>query len=301
MRTLRIDDLDAIVTLAQRAFPFDELNRSYLSERIWGDPDCESDLLLGQWNGERLAAFMIGVTRITKSGRTGYIKLFATDPEMRGQGLASELLSQMEMRLAGKGVRQILVSGCAPWYIFAGVDVRYTPALIMLQKAGYSNVGDAVNMLVDLHALPLPNAALLDRPQQHGIQLRRMKPGDAGAFVAWAKATWNENWAVEGLMALEHKPVSAFLALQDDAIVGFAAYDGARPGWFGPMGTTNQLRGQGIGGALYLLCLEDMRRQGYAQAEISWAGPTAFYSKLSGAYIHRVFRRWKKELPAFGG
>lgn len=69
----------------------------------------------------------------------------------------------------------------------------------------------------------------------------------------------------------------------EDKLVGFACYDATCKGFFGPTGVDDVCRGKGVGTALLLACLHDMRAQGYGYAVIGGAGPVAFYEKTVGA------------------
>ena len=66
-------------------------------------------------------------------------------------------------------------------------------------------------------------------------------------------------------------------------MVGFACYDTAALGLFGPMGVIESMQGKGIGKALLLACLVEMKIKGYGYAVIGWAGPQDFYAKIAGA------------------
>jgi predicted N-acetyltransferase YhbS len=80
-----------------------------------------------------------------------------------------------------------------------------------------------------------------------------------------------------------HSPFSCYIAQQDQKIIGFACYDAAALGYFGPTGVTENSRGKGIGKALLLACLLEMKLKGYGYAIIGWAGPQEFYEKAVGA------------------
>ncbi|NUP67682.1 MAG: GNAT family N-acetyltransferase, partial [Nonomuraea sp.] len=75
----------------------------------------------------------------------------------------------------------------------------------------------------------------------------------------------------------------------------FAAW-GARPAWFGPMGTAPDARGLGLGGVLLRRCLADQRAAGQASAQIGWVGPLRFYSRAVGARAERVFWLYRRDL-----
>jgi predicted N-acetyltransferase YhbS len=75
------------------------------------------------------------------------------------------------------------------------------------------------------------------------------------------------------------------VAEREGRIVGFAAYECTRRGFFGPTGVVPDERRRGTGGALLFRCLESMREMGYAYAIIGGVGPQRFYEKLCGAFV----------------
>ncbi len=62
-------------------------------------------------------------------------------------------------------------------------------------------------------------------------------------------------------------------------------------GFFGPTGVDESARGKGIGHALLLKTLLDMRDQGYGYAIIGGAGPVDFYQRSVGATRSRALHR----------
>ena len=76
-----------------------------------------------------------------------------------------------------------------------------------------------------------------------------------------------------------------FIATIQREIVGFAAYECTRRGFFGPTGVVSTAQGKGIGKALLLASLWALREMGYVYAIIGAAGPVRFYQKTVGAII----------------
>lgn len=139
------------------------------------------------------------------------------------------------------------------------------------------------DMLVRLYDLP-DASPYLQRVQTHGIRIRRAEPWDRERLKHFISQTFNPLWAVEAERAFSHWPISAYLATQGPTIVGFAAYECSRRGFFGPTGVLPELRGKGIGAALLLRSLQSMWEMGYAYAIIGGVGPAAFYEKVCGAF-----------------
>ena len=99
----------------------------------------------------------------------------------------------------------------------------------------------------------------------------------------WVAERFGPGWASEAAVALGNRPVSLFLATQGSALAGFACYDATARGMFGPIGVQADVRGLGLGQALLLACLDDMRSMGYAYAVVGSAGPTGFFQRTVGA------------------
>lgn len=138
------------------------------------------------------------------------------------------------------------------------------------------------DMLVRLYALPDPGPALASAAQQR-VSIRRPEPWERALVVEWVRTTFSEGWAAECATAFSARPPSCFVAIRDQALVGFACHDCTRRNFFGPAGVADGDRGRGIGTALTLAALAAMRDAGYAYAIIGGVGPAAFYAKVGGA------------------
>ena len=91
------------------------------------------------------------------------------------------------------------------------------------------------------------------------------------------------NSTAEVETAFAQVPVTLFIAVRDDTILGFACYDVTCRNFFGPEGVAASERGRGIGRALLLSALHAQRALGYAYAIIGGVGPAEFYAKTVGA------------------
>ncbi len=140
------------------------------------------------------------------------------------------------------------------------------------------------DMLVKLYQLPdtLPSFPNLEA---QGIKLRKPIASEKSLVVEWVRENFGLVWGDEMDVAFSRAPVSAFLAQQDRAILGFACYDTSALGFFGPTGVLDSFQGRGIGRALLLACLLEMRSKGYGYAIIGWIGPQEFYEKVAGATV----------------
>jgi predicted N-acetyltransferase YhbS len=140
------------------------------------------------------------------------------------------------------------------------------------------------DMLVRLYDLP-DAPPVYERAREAGVTVRRADPWDRTRYRRFVEETFGEMWAVEADLAYRQSPITAYLAEREGRIVGFAAYECTRRGFFGPTGVQRDERGRGIGAALLFRCLESMREMGYAYAVIGGVGPREFYEKQCGAFV----------------
>lgn len=140
------------------------------------------------------------------------------------------------------------------------------------------------DMLVHLLSLP-QEPELFQALEEKGIYIQRAMTPDKFRIVSWVKKHFGDGFAGECDAAFSHHPVSCFLAVRDNEILGFACYDATHPDFFGPTAVLESQRGQRIGNALLLRSLESMREKGYAYAIIGGVGPIAFYKKTVGATL----------------
>jgi len=138
------------------------------------------------------------------------------------------------------------------------------------------------DMLVKLYDLK-DDWDFLDGQAGLGVTIR--KPIGAGEhlIVNWVEKHFEPAWASETDKALSNQPVTCFIAIQGQKLIGFACYDASALGFFGPTGVLEAYRGRGTGKALLLACLLDMKLAGYGYAVIGFVDPVEFYTKAVGA------------------
>lgn len=141
-----------------------------------------------------------------------------------------------------------------------------------------------VDMLVRLYALP-DGAPLRQRVAEQGVTVRLCRPFDMHAAEEWIARTFSTRWVSEFQVAMAHQPCGCVVATQNRKVVGFACYDATARGFIGPMGVDPELRQGGVGKALLVTALEQMRAIGYAYAVIGGTGPQDFYARTVGATV----------------
>jgi GNAT superfamily N-acetyltransferase len=140
------------------------------------------------------------------------------------------------------------------------------------------------DMLVRLYALPAGNADE-DRLRAQGVEVRRAIAPEKHLVAQWVREQFNEHWASECEVSFTRSPVSCYVAIETNRVLGFACYDATMKDFFGPTGVAPEQRGRGIGRALLVAALHAMRAEGYAYAIIGGVGPAEFYAKAAGAVL----------------
>ncbi|WP_218004541.1 GNAT family N-acetyltransferase [Microtetraspora niveoalba] len=282
-------DVAALGELAAAALTLDAAEAPRLVARLASPPADRrwTALATGDLDGAVLASVS------TRDPSVGHIDLLAVHPEARGAGRGRALVRAAEEWLRGEGVGTVRVSGNPPCYAWPGIDVRYTAAACLVESLGYEQERVAWNMTADLSGVALDERSLADDVERlagKGVAVHAAGSGERDAVTAFVRGEWNESWAWEA-----EEATGLHYASLDGEIIGFAAW-GARPAWFGPMGTAPAARGLGVGGVLLRRCLAEMRAAGLADAQISWVGPLRFYSGVVGARAERVFWLYRRDL-----
>ena len=139
-----------------------------------------------------------------------------------------------------------------------------------------------MDMLVNLRRLP----DLYEeekRMEGLGIRLINCFPADMLRAVDFVVKTFGKYAAGEARNCFGKMKSSLLLAVRGDEILGFACYDATAPDFFGPTAVLESERGKGIGKALLIRAMWELRNEGYAYAVIGDVGPAGFYEKTVGA------------------
>jgi GNAT superfamily N-acetyltransferase len=292
--TWRDDELAAIVALLNRASAYASFPTAQIEENLAADRGADPDLRLAVRLGPELVAAAVG----TERGEVSFVKILAVDPAHRRQGVGSALLAELERRLAARGAATLRVFADAPHYLRPGVDFRDTPFISFLERRGFRQVRAVCNMTADLATARLDTADDEARLAAAGFEVGRLRADEAEAFDRYLTERWGASWRVEGMASLRRDPISTHVARRDGRIVGFATHSVSGPGQFGPMGTNEELRGQGVGAVLLRRCLADQRAAGRPECDIQWVGPKGFYADHVGARITTCYWQYEKALTS---
>ena len=139
-----------------------------------------------------------------------------------------------------------------------------------------------MDYLVNLSVLA-PDPALDQRVAKASVTIRRALAPEYELVTGWVRRKFSPGWAGETAVSMMRQPPTCFLATRAEKLVGFACHESIARGFFGPTGVDEAVRGQGIGHALLLASLLDLKTMGYAYAIIGDVGPSEFYERTVGA------------------
>lgn len=139
-----------------------------------------------------------------------------------------------------------------------------------------------MDYLVNLSLLA-PDPELDARVRGAAVTIRRALAPELELVTGWVRQKFSAGWAGETAVSMMRQPPTCFLATKGEKLVGFACHESIARGFFGPTGVDEAVRGQGIGHALLLASLLDLKTMGYAYAIIGDVGPSEFYERTVGA------------------
>lgn len=139
-----------------------------------------------------------------------------------------------------------------------------------------------IDMLVRLYDLP-DAGRLKEALAEEGIVIRRCAPYERHIVAEWVGQTFSPKWVSEYKIAMSRQPAACIIATRNRAVIGFACYDVTARGFLGPMGIAPEARQHGLGKAVLISALEQLRALGFAYAVIGGVGPQEFYSRSVGA------------------
>lgn len=156
------------------------------------------------------------------------------------------------------------------------------------RKAWSSSAKPMRDLLVRLDTLAKKEKVVLNK----GYAVRRAAAFEKPVVLEWVGKTFSPKWAGEADVAFSRQPISCFIALHQERIVGFACYEVTSRGFFGPTGVDKNHEGKQLGTTLLLESLCALKAMGYVYAFIGGVGPAEFYVKAVGAVeIPGTFKR----------
>lgn len=287
--------LPRAVELFAKACLFDPAHR-VAEELLFGAASAE---LGAQPIGAYVREELVGVA--CTSGK--WLRVLAVDPKHRARGVGTALVERCEeaIRAHAPCVRLLDQPGN---YLAPGIDVRNRETIEWFERRGYKTLGSACNLVVDLTDNALISSERLAKRKEElarrGFVVDRLGASCVQSLTRRVVQAFSSGWAYQVRRASAMVPSGVHVATVRDTgeFAGFSVRDGNNQGlgWFGPMGTFPEFRGNGVGGALLLQTMLDVQKQGHKSCEVAWIGPREFYQKHVGIQSERHFCVMGKEL-----
>lgn len=280
-----------LVALMDLTLPGERLTEDELVTLCFDDPD--PTVVLGSPDGDAAIALVARAGR-PDGAPVAFIQALVVAPAQQGHGRGRSLVAAAEEWARGAGCRSLVAGAGAPYYLWPGIDVRWTTALALFEATGFADRGAVMNMACPTtHQASPPAGVTIDRV---------LEDADAARAADLCRRYWPD-WEAEARRAVDHGACLLARAVAGDGetdgsgdAIGFACHSVNRVGWVGPMATVPHLQHNGVGAALLSALCADLRVAGLAEAEISWVGPVEFYARAAGASVSRVFRQASKSL-----
>jgi ribosomal protein S18 acetylase RimI-like enzyme len=107
---------------------------------------------------------------------------------------------------------------------------------------------------------------LAERMEKAGVTIRRALAPELELVTGWVRQKFQMWWSSETVITMSRQPPTCFLATRDEKLIGFSCHEAIARGFFGPTGVDEAARGEGIGHALLLASLLDLKTMGYGYA-----------------------------------
>lgn len=278
-----IDRLDDLVALAHLALPDEDLGADDLAWCCFDDPprDRAQGRVGPSWTlGAEGPDGPIGAVSVSLRHHddltSAHVQLLVVAPAFRRRGVARMLLAAAAARAVEAGAAALHLGGAAPFYLFTGVDSRWTAALCLAEALGFTTTGVELDLVAATSGVAAP-----------GGSSARVEVLDAAAMPA-AEAflvAHHRHWLAEVRRGVARGVVVA--AFDGTAVVGVAAHSVNRAGVVGPVAVHPDRRGAGVGRLLVAEVLADLRARRHDRAEIAWTSTVRFYAIACDARVLR--------------
>lgn len=308
IRTLQGRDLDAVVSIWNRALGRDPITMGRLVSNVLGDPDYrpgeDSGFFVAVCEGAPVG-FLRAIVRRMSNDRMGiepdigWIPVVAVDPEHQGKGVGLALMNTALDWFGRHRRKRIWVcgnSGSAPGYTFPGVDVdAYPGGLVLLRKAGFVVDRESEGMSrevihFDVQAYRREAWAVGDE-----VQIETLTPERVDDFIDFLAdafpGDWNTAARAKIRAGLLHE---VLIAIVDGRVAGYCQWEGEH---FGPFGVREEYRNRRVGAKLFVEAVQKIREADGRTVWFNWAETDAarFYRRF-GLRATRRFAIFVKEM-----
>jgi GNAT superfamily N-acetyltransferase len=288
------DRLVDLAVLCTAALPDEHLLAEDLEACCFDDPPADPDggrvgpsITLGVDDGPDRPVGAVAVAIRDNGGIvTGHVQVLVVDPDHRRRGVGRELLRAAESEARSRGAVRMHLGAAAPFYLFTGVDSRWTEAMCLAEDAGYDRLGAELDLVCPTRFGP---------PAASGdVEVRAVREDrDVADLLGFAERCYPD-WRAE--LARAGAAGTAVIAIDADrAVVGAAAHSVNRFGVIGPVGVDPTRYRNGVGAAMMHALATDLAVAGIDRAEIAWTSTVRFYAVACRARVLRAavqYGRW---------
>lgn len=306
IRSYRVDDFDAVISLWNRVLVRDQINAYRFQLKVLADPNFDPEgLAIAEQDGQ-VIGFCLGILRKEPLERIGmqeklaWITAMAVRPDFQREGTGTALLQHVENYFHEKNREWVYVATYVPNYFFPGVDVEaYAAGLNFFLKHGYVTASEVFGMgreILDLET-PLQIKEQILQLRTDGIELMTLEPKYTYSLLNFLREEFPGDWAlvIVDKIKLGGHDDEVVIAVKDGEVLGYAQFEGEH---FGPFGVSSKLRSKGVGAILFYRVIELMKSKGYHNVWLAWTGGDAkrFYEEKAGLKALRKHAIMKKQL-----
>jgi GNAT superfamily N-acetyltransferase len=297
VRNYLAEDESEVLALWNLCLPRDEISLNTFRRKVILDSNFDARGCIVAVSKKRIVGFLLGLYRrfpyfdLGMESDRGWVTAMFVHPEMRCQGIASEMIGRAERFLAAEGVKEVNVSDYTPNYFIPGVDLdAYADAYRFFQARGYRKVESVYSMGRSLTDFSVPQG-MADRFRQLadvGFDAKVFQPRDTIRLLEFLRKNYPGDLYRVALERLREDPEcdEILVAYKDDSVVGFSHFQDEH---FGPFGIDGTYAGRGLGPMLYYRTVEQMRNKGRQNLWLAWTSGRAkdFYHKVGLKVLRR--------------
>lgn len=234
----------------------------------------------------------------------GWINVIFVAKAYQKKGIGTHLLLQAEQDLKAMGTKNITLAAYSPSYFFPGVDTEnYAGSAVFFEKHGYVPGKASYSMGKDLHGYHISDGTKgrLRKANEAGFRFEMFSYQYAVDLLNFARDEFGGGWKRNCLLTMQHDRAEDCILLvldRNDKICGFCTrmIDG-NPMRFGPIGTAECVRNQGLGSVLFDLAQFEMAKRGiYHLYFVSTDDPGRRFYERHGVHVFRNFRDYRKDI-----
>lgn len=265
IRNAARDDLPALCALFARANDAPYSLETVAEEKCFGDGIAGAPVVRVFERDGRLAGAAVSCGK--------WLRILIVDRDARRQGIGSALVAD---------ARPQVIAAEPGNYFTPGVSDEGSRAFFrgrgFVEKAWTWNLEVVLSAECSVLYEDDQHSAL---STQHQVCTQHSAPSTVPRVLDFIEREFGRIWRFEAARA----PENIRIAEVDGEIAGFVVHEANNRGLgsFGPTGVAKAMRGRGIGRALLLASLADLRLLGYERAVIPWTDAIDFYRKSCGA------------------